>query len=76
MAELPRILFDHEGGNLRYASLALIKWPQQGDEKKCEENYISSQIPRSDLDNKEVYFIVLLLEPKTGVLGFVTKGTA
>ena len=34
MAELPRIRFGHERGNLSYATLALIKWPKYERRKK------------------------------------------
>ena len=33
MAELPRILFGHERGNLRSTRLALIEWLKRGQRK-------------------------------------------
>ena len=64
MAELPRILFGHERGNLRYATLALIKWPKHEWRKKWEK--ISSQIPRS---GHEVYcWRIHLISEQTFIL--------
>ena len=50
MAELPRILYGRERGNLRYARLGLIKlmadvWPAENVERKP-----ASQIARSGLE--------------------------
>ena len=48
VAELPRILFGRERGNLRYARLGLIKWMKYSP--KNIERRTSSQIARSDLE--------------------------
>ena len=45
MAELPRILFGHEQGNLRSTRLALVKWRKRGRRKS--EKRISCQILRN-----------------------------
>ena len=40
MAELPRILFGHERGNLRSTRLALIEWLKRGQRKKIVDRYL------------------------------------
>ena len=39
MAELPRILFGHERGNLRSTRLALIEWLKRGQTKRFLARY-------------------------------------
>ena len=40
MAELPRLFFGHERGNLRTTRLALIEWLKGGQSKKLVARYL------------------------------------
>ena len=46
MAELPRILFGHERGNLKSTRLALIEWLKRGQRKRFLAKYLGVWISK------------------------------